>query len=218
MDMKNWINEVFMIEFYPKLGKRANAFKMMFEHLISLNKGFYTIVETGSMREKNNWLGDGQSTIMFARFCKDQGSSEFYSVDIDPEAIEFAKDHFDVDDTKFYGIDQPVFICGDSVKFLYEYAGYEPFNQDIDLLYLDSFDVDFKNPVPSALHHLKELTAIWSRVNENGLVVVDDNMHGKGKGMFVKEFFKSLNIKPFFDEYQIGFIKQPFGSVKSEFF
>ena len=43
------------------------------------------------------------------------------------------------------------------------------------MFYLDSFDVDWRYPYPSAAHHLKELTSITRLLHENTLVVVDDS-------------------------------------------
>ena len=76
----------------------------------------------------------------------------------------------------------------------------------IDVLYLDSFDVDFNNPVPSSFHHIKELLAIFPKIQKGTLIVVDDNFNGKGKGQMIKDYMKNIGINPFFDEYQIGFI------------
>jgi len=43
------------------------------------------------------------------------------------------------------------------------------------MFYLDSFDIDWRYPYPSAAHHLKELTSINKILSKNTLVVVDDS-------------------------------------------
>ena len=45
----------------------------------------------------------------------------------------------------------------------------------VSMFYLDSFDLDWRYPYPSAAHHLKELTAINRMLYEDTLVVVDDS-------------------------------------------
>ena len=47
--------------------------------------------------------------------------------------------------------------------------------QHIDLLNLDSYDVDFKNPNDSAMHHLKELLAAAPLISKDTLILVDDS-------------------------------------------
>ena len=57
-----------------------------------------------------------------------------------------------------------------------------------DLLYLDSFDVDFENPLPAAAHHLSELMAALNLLAPGSLVAVDDNRDDQGKGSEVAWF------------------------------
>ena len=45
----------------------------------------------------------------------------------------------------------------------------------VSMFYLDSFDVDWRYPYPSAAHHLKELAAISRVLHKDTLVVVDDS-------------------------------------------
>ena len=53
---------------------------------------------------------------------------------------------------------------------------------------------------------MKELLAIYPKIQKGTLIVVDDNANDKGKGQMVKDFMKNIGINPYFDEYQIGFI------------
>ena len=43
------------------------------------------------------------------------------------------------------------------------------------MFYLDSFDLDWRYPYPSAAHHLKELASITKLLHTDTLVVVDDS-------------------------------------------
>ena len=70
-----------------------------------------------------------------------------------------------------------------------------------------TFDVDFRNPHVSALHHLKELTTVYSKLKPGCLIVVDDNHNGLGKGQYVADFLSNVNDRLYFNEYQIGYIK-----------
>lgn len=97
-------------------------------------------------------------------------------------------------------------------------------NKSIDLLYLDSFDLDWVAWQPSAIHHLKELCASIKAVRADTLVVVDDcpfnlnfvpvanghiNYVGPppiigGKGRLIAEFAASIGATIQFAEYQAG--------------
>ena len=89
----------------------------------------------------------------------------------------------------------------DSVEFLYKYKP----NEDIDLLYLDSYDLDWKNPTPSALHHMKELCAIIPQLKKGCIILIDDNNNNIGKGQFVSNFLDNIGAKLLFSEYQIAY-------------
>jgi hypothetical protein len=63
--------------------------------------------------------------------------------------------------------------CDDSVRFLARWVREHP-GTVADLVYLDSFDVDFGDPVPAALHGLRELWAIRPALGSGSLLLVDD--------------------------------------------
>ena len=102
--MNEHINKI--NEMMTKIGKRGPSFVKMLEHIGSLENPL--IVETGCARQENNYDGDGMSTLIFNEFSKIKG--EFWSVDINPDNIEFAKKH----------CDNTNLVCSDSVLFLYE--------------------------------------------------------------------------------------------------
>jgi hypothetical protein len=44
----------------------------------------------------------------------------------------------------------------------------------IDFLYLDSYDVDFLNPLPSAIRHLEEFKRVKHLLHKNSIILIDD--------------------------------------------
>ena len=103
----------------------------------------------------------------------------------------------------------------------------------VTMFYLDSFDVDWRYPFPSAAHHLKELVAINRLLHKDTLVVVDDspavgnlsqnenevNQPWKilsspsplptigGKGFLVHEYASHVGAKLVFSHYQAAWNK-----------
>jgi hypothetical protein len=104
-------------------------------------------------------------------------------------------------------------IVGDSVAFL------RKTRIVADLIYLDSFDLDLVDPLPSAEHGLKEFMAIKDRFKSGTLLLVDDTPSSEflndfkqlpigslnfaqtygvnaGKGAFIKKYIeKNLNFE-----------------------
>ena len=191
--MSNFIDDIFMPQFYKQTWKRGRneTFKNLMKYLEDNNIKNPIIVETGTTRLAHKQAGDGHATRIFDAYIN-YYDGQVYSIDIDKKACECAKSLV----SKKSNI-----ICSDSVKYLNE------FNKKIDLLYLDSFDFNSRNPEPSMKHHLKELLASLKNLKPGSLVVVDDNkVSDKGKGYYVKEHLLKLNAKILFDEYQLGFI------------
>lgn len=181
---------VFDRDYAPQLGHRALTFRAVFEQLCT--KQSPCIVETGCLRYAGNFAGDGQSTLLFDCLAQHVGG-KVYSVDISPDAIEVARNSVSPDVS---------LTCGDSVSFLAQ------FEQPIDLLYLDSFDFDANEPIPSALHHMYELCAAMPNLRPGSIVLVDDTsidnvwrVHGRwfGKGMLIASYMKKIG-SPIFVE------------------
>ena len=61
------------------------------------------------------------------------------------------------------------FGLSDSVEFLKNYNG------SPNLVHLDSWDLDIKNPVPSMLHGWLEFEAIKDKMPSGSIIIVDDN-------------------------------------------
>jgi len=187
-------------EMLLKTDKRGPSFAMMLDHLDQIQNPL--IVETGCARREDNFDGDGMSTLILNEYVKEFGG-EFHSVDIEQANVDFVKQR--CNNTHSH--------CSDSVKFLYEFnEQLRNQNRYIDLLYLDSFDLDIQNPHPSSLHHIFELTAIKASLKKGAMVVVDDNIlcidqttnetKMVGKGDYVDQYFKMLGIEKIYSGYQ----------------
>jgi hypothetical protein len=205
----------FETDAYPILAHRQQSLKYVFEYLDRLARPVF-IVETGSVRNVGTWAEEGQSTILFDRFVSQLPGSVMHSVDLDPHATALCR-------SLVSGAVQ--LHTGDSVAFLRALARNPPPGfRYIDVLYLDAFDVDFANPHPSALHHMKELVAVSTLIGPQTLVVVDDSpleanyfLSPKGltfvskpvvsgKAKYVAEYAETIGLEPVFTGYQAGWI------------
>ena len=201
-------SDLFKNDFYQKMltpngnnpvRNRADSFLKIFEILELKNKKYFTIIETGCMRSDHGNLcfgDDGCSTYIFDKFVNFYDGSVL-SVDISFENCNHAR-NFVSNKTKI--------INNDSVDFLWNLN----IENDIDFLYLDSFDVSRDNPHPSQLHHIKELCAIISKLKKGCIIVIDDHNayfdNSSGKSQYVKDFMENIKAKLIFEDYQIGWI------------
>ena len=177
-----------------KLGIRKTSFTKIFQYLDNI-KGPINIVETGCLRIKDNFKGDGQSTLLFDKYTQFRGEK-----------------------SKVYTGDSVKYLIELLPKLKKE-------EQKISLFYLDSFDVDWQSSDRSAAHHLKEITAIINYISEETLIVIDDapilapmKIENKkmslitehpapkpfigGKGYLVNEFAFANNATLYFSNYQ----------------
>lgn len=182
---------------------RATSLSLVFELLDEKKVKDFFIVETGCMRADHGQLAlgdDGASTYIFDDFIN-YYDGEVASVDINPDNVAHAQKMVSERTTVY---------CSDSVEFLWNI----PEKRKIDLLYLDSYDFEPDNPIPSQKHHLKELTAVMKNLKKGSIIMVDDNANTPefewftkiaqgGKAGFVKEFMKDIGAELLLDEYQI---------------
>ena len=174
---------------------RADGFNLVFAYLESLCQDQYHIVETGTLRNPGNWK-DGQSALLFCEFVQYHGGS-VRSVDIDPTAVTTAQSV----------LPHPCFraCCSDSVAWLSQQTDLG----QVDLFYLDSWDVKWKNDHASAEHHLQEFLAIEPHIKPGALVAIDDNARflqdnrRTGKGRRIVEYLEQQGKQPIYDAYQI---------------
>lgn len=209
MDQQNWL-DYYTANYYARLMpkssgakrglveghcQRGDGFLLMFQKLLAKNKTHYKIIETGTLRNPGNWK-DGQSAQLFTEFVARHGGT-VRSVDIDPHAVDTAN--------SFITSDQFSSHCSDSVEFLKQQADLA----EVDLFYLDSWDVKWENDQASAEHHLKEFLAIEPHLQPGVVVAIDDNSrllssnNRTGKGRRIVEYLEAKGIQPIYDAYQI---------------
>ncbi len=157
-----------------------------------------TIVETGTTRDKEGVFdSNGGFTVLFG-YWSALHQADLYSVDINPVAVENARTML------FPGSENNVhLIVNDSVHFL------KNFDKPIDFLYLDSFDFDGNNPLPSQLHHLYEIEAAYDKLSPNAVVMIDDCglVHG-GKGELVIYYLRQKGWRVYVTGYQIIMVRK----------
>ena len=88
------------------------------------------------------------------------------------------------------------FLVGDSVRRLWNVPGM------VQLLYLDSFDLQWTNPHPSALHHLAEMASASRLLQPGSLVLIDDCGPDGGKGLYVANWLHRIGATPIMRHYQ----------------
>jgi hypothetical protein len=176
-------------------GQRIEGFRLMFELLLAQSRPQYHVIETGTCRNPGNWK-DGQSAVIFTAFVDLLGGS-VRSVDIDAAACLRASQHISSDRFSVY--------CSDSVAWLKQQTDLD----QVDLFYLDSWDVTWHDDQASADHHLREFLAIESYLKPGAVVAIDDNsrllVDGRrtGKGRRIVEYLADKNQQPLYDGYQI---------------
>jgi SAM-dependent methyltransferase len=177
------------------LYQRAEGFNLVFAHLENQDQDQYHIIETGTLRNPGNWK-DGQSARLFTEFVKHHGGS-VRSVDIDPAAVASARGAITSDQFES--------TCMDSVLYLATQLDLD----QVDLFYLDSYDVKWNDDHASADHHLREFQTIESNLKPGAMVVIDDNSRFKdsgtrtGKGHYIADYLHAKGIDPVYDAYQI---------------
>ena len=177
---RSFLTEVYQRRYQQKHSRnrlRAPGFRTIFEQLEAMDKPEheFTIVETGTTRKPTGFSSQGCATLVFDAFINFY-SGRVHSVDLDGEAVARCQ--------KLVS-ERTKVTCADSLQFLRD-GDFNP----IDLLYLDSMDVNPGNPKPSSEHHLLELLIAQPHLRNGTIIAVDDckppNMVG-GKGGRVRE-------------------------------
>jgi hypothetical protein len=123
--------------------------------LNKLEKKSAIIVETGT----SAWGTD--STRLWSLYIGSFGGT-LHSVDVRKQPSE-----------TFGNADTNVKLyVDDSINFLNNFNQYE--KNKIDLLYLDSFDIDWENPEPAMNHGLNEFRTAEKYLKPNAIIVIDD--------------------------------------------
>ena len=115
-------------------------------------------IETGASQN----MGDGCIGLFFSKLCE-LTNGEFYSVDNNKDVVDKSKKlYLDYNLKANHNLQ-------DSIEFL-ENTPIIP-----NLVHLDSWDLDLKNPFPSALHGWREFIAIENKMPIGSIIVIDDN-------------------------------------------
>lgn len=128
------------------------------------------VLETGCVRQEEDWSGAGMSTVIFGAWLSHIGGS-LESVDINPDACSLAR-------RLTHDMSSVTIHAKDSVKHLLERT--EP----ADLIYCDSLDADRSK---TAEHGLNEAKAAMHLLGTKGLIAFDDTVyrarefHGSGR-------------------------------------
>ena len=122
-----------------------------------LNNRPALIIETGSSAWGTN------SSKLFDLYVRNWGG-EFHTVDI---RINPLLSLYKESSTLSH------FYCDDSVSFLEKWVKNNP-GKKADLVYLDSWDLNFKDPIPSAMHGLSEFFAIMPALGKGSILIIDD--------------------------------------------
>jgi hypothetical protein len=174
---------------------RAVGFDVIFRLLLNQKQSNFNIIETGTLRTPGNWM-DGQSARLFTEFV-DLYDGQMRSVDIDNMACEAARNT--ITSEKFSVTNS------DSVTWLEQQTDLD----QVDLFYLDSYDVDWNDDAASAAHHLKEFLIIQPHMRPGCVLAIDDNSRWlnsnqrTGKGRAIVEYLETQGHLPILDEYQI---------------
>ena len=137
------------------LNKHLNyvTFKRLFEEMKGLKNPY--ILESGIASAGTN------STYLFNEYVKKYGG-KFWSVDINKNLV---------DQNKYNMCPATQLICDDSVSF---FKNWSKSHDKVDVVYLDSYDLDFYNPVPSGNHGLAEYKALKPVIKKETLLLIDD--------------------------------------------
>jgi hypothetical protein len=158
--LQEWLKPIEEFIYEPNQESYLRFLTEIGPHLVGLNKPLH-ILETGSMHS----LGSRAFTLLFGHLAQ-MPSGRFTTVDVDPVGLQQCRDI-----TQTYA-DSITYVCRDSVSYMESLSSAEI--QKLDLLILDSWDLDVFDPLPSQIHHLRELLAVVKDF-QDCVVVVDDN-------------------------------------------
>lgn len=162
-----------------------------------------TIVETGTSREGlKGAKSNGAATVVFGKWAKENGAF-VHSVDISEESCRNAQEEVDKQN-----LSEVIKIHhSDSLVFL------ENFKEEVDLLYLDSYDYssDIEVQKKSQEHHLLEFKAIENQLHANSIVLIDDcDLPNGGKGKLAIEYMLQKGWKVVMNAYQVLLVRKDF--------
>lgn len=174
-----------------------------------------TILETGM----SAWGTD--SSLLFADYV-DQFGGAFFTVDVRVDPLLRLRNLVS---------ERTVLTCDDSVRFLQRWVT-DNSSAHVDLVYLDSMDVDWTSPWSAAVHGFREFSAVMPVLRNGAILLVDDTPKSPdfcpepireqvteswqrdgvmpGKGMLVDLFLAhSTQASKVFHEYQAMWVFDP---------
>jgi hypothetical protein len=143
--------------FSDKPGKRKHinylTFKKLFDEMKDLKNPI--ILESGIASAGT------QSTYLFNEYVKKYGGF-FWSVDTNKRLVDMHQGNM---------CPATTLVCDDSVSF---FKNWSKSHEEVNVVYLDSYDLDFYNPFPSGNHGLAEYRALMPVLKKNTLMLIDD--------------------------------------------
>lgn len=144
-----------------------------------------TIVETGSAA----W--GIASSRLFDRYVTKFGGN-FFSVDIRKEASDWLIFQYSKSRTNFF--------TSDSVEFLSRFLPAR-LSLGIDLVYLDSMDLDLRNPLACAQHGLEEFLSVEVFLKSGSYILIDDSPNSiehypETEHSIVQKFYEEVGAYP----------------------
>lgn len=179
----------------PLYNNRFPTFKLAIS--LFLQRSLKNIVETGCMRQKEDW-GAGCSSLIFSEtLAHFPEKGHLASIDINRDNLKIC-----YNETKH--TEKIIPVNEDSVSFL------NRFGDEIGLLYLDSYDIEPSDPYNKQCqaHQLKEIQAIYSRLKDDTIILLDDNFFNNGgKTELTKQFLMEKGWACPLDHEQTVWIK-----------
>jgi hypothetical protein len=150
--------EELLIFHFEKISEKSHINRKMFELLLThFSKKSLNILETGS----SGTHGSGSSSL-FASYVILFGGT-FNTVDLNPK-IKKSFEFFESENVKFH--------VEDSLNFIKEMKSSDI--EKLDIVYLDSFDLNIKNPGPSENHGLQEFLLLNEKLKKGAIISIDD--------------------------------------------
>jgi len=190
----------FSTTYGARLGMRSVTFREAIERLCAATGPERTIVETGCVRERNDYSA-GYSTVIFAELAERYGGRVF-TVDLNARNMALCRRV-----TKRWAKLVSYNVC-DSIAYLRAWPHGEGAGRRIDLLYLDSWDYplgpnDGADRDASQQHCLGELEAALPFLGPQSVVLIDDgDLPGGGKPLLAKRRLAELGWECRIDAYQ----------------
>lgn len=151
---------------YTDIGEsRLKFINKVYHYFVSLNRPI-NVLETGC-----GHYGDCKTfapmTYIFADILNNLKGGSLLTVDINENNLNKCKE---LTKTFSHIVN---YKLGDSVHVLRNLN--EDFAKSLDLIILDSYDLNLFDPNPSGIHHLQELLMLYNKINKNCLIAIDDN-------------------------------------------